>query len=251
MPDNTRGFIARLAQRRYLDRLVASRTGRAHVLNQAAYAEDSDEGVVFDGLLSKVDDPELAKMVRIHAADEKRHAELFREALARNGFDPWPVADGLSLIERLDAALGGFFDGFLEREHPVMDAYLLLQVIEERAVTQFSMMRPAFAKYDPQTAELLDQIARDEERHLKYCVAIARRYAPDAETAAARLAEFRAVESKVFGEMSRANMRHTLEGDMLAIGPLETRIWRRVIGALDRADRPMPSAFAPAYAAAR
>jgi rubrerythrin len=243
--------LARLAFRRYLDRLVASRTGRAHILNQAAFAEDSDEGQVFDVLLAQIDDADLQKMVRIHAADERRHAEMFRDALARNGFEPWAVPPELSLIERLDVALGGFFDGFLDREHPVMDAYLLLQVIEERAVTQFETMRPAFAAHDPQTAELLDSIAADEARHLKYCVAIARRYAPDPQTAAARLAELRAVESRVYAELSRANMRHTIAKDMLAVGPIEKRLWRGVLRLLERADRPMVTPFAQAQAAAR
>lgn len=242
--------IARFAQRRYMDRLIASRVGRAHVLNQAAFAEDSDEGQVFEALLSQIDDPALQKMVRIHAADETRHAEMFREALARNGFEPWDVGPELSLIARLDAALGGFFDGFLEREHPVMDAYLLLQVIEERAVTQFSAMQPAFAEHDPPTAALLESIAADEERHLKYCVAISRRYAPDSNTATARLAELRQVESVVYAELSRANMKHTLANDMLAIGRLEKRIWSSALGLLERRDRPMHTPFATAAATA-
>lgn len=237
---------------RFTDRLIASRAGRAHVLNQAAYAEDADEGQVFDQLLERIDDPELHKMVRVHAADEKRHAEMFRDALARNGFEPWPVPAELSLLERLDAALGGFFDDFTERDHPVMDAYLLLQVIEERAITQFTHMRPAFAAHDPRSAELLDAVARDEERHLKYCVAIARRYAPDPETAAARLGELREVEAKVYAGLARANMRHAIESDLLAVGPIERRLWRGVLRLIERADRPMATPYAtPAVAAAR
>ena len=235
---------------RFTNRLVAAAGGRAHILNQAAYAEDADEGDVFEALLERVDDPELHKMVRIHQTDEKRHAELFREALRRNGFEPYPVPRELSLLERLDAALGGFFESFTEREHPVMDAYILLQVIEERAVTQFSQLRTAFAKYDPQTAELLDEISRDEARHLKYCVAISRRYAPDEETRLQTLAEFRRHEAQVFAELSRANMRHVLEAELPDMSRLELRIWRGILSLLSRANRPVPTPYWDAEPAA-
>jgi len=186
--------------------------------------------------------------VRIHAADEQRHAGMFRDALARNGFEPWSVPAELSLIERLDTAMGGFFDGFADRATPVMDAYLLLQVIEERAITQFTALRPAFAKHDPQTAEMLDEIARDEERHLKYCVAISRRYAPSPEAASAKLSELRSVESVVYAQLARANMRHTIANDMLEIGPIERRIWRGVLATMERRDRPMFTPYSLAAA---
>ena len=242
--------LGRVLFGRFTNRLVASARGRRHILNQAADAEDSDEGQIFEILLDKVDDPELHKLVRIHQADETRHAEMFREALGRNGFSPYPVASELSLLEQLDAALGNFFDTFLEREHPVMEAYLLLQVIEERAVTQFGELQPAFEKFDPQTATVLEQIAKDEERHLKYCVAIAKRYAPDAETAERTLNRFREVEAEVFAKISLANMTKALDDELLDMSPIEMRLWRGLLGLLKRRSQPVRTPFASAARAA-
>ena len=70
-------LIKATAQARFLDRMLAHPRGRAHVLSTVADAEDTDEGAVFDKLVAQVDDPELHKMIRIHQADEKRHAQLF------------------------------------------------------------------------------------------------------------------------------------------------------------------------------
>ena len=79
--------------RLYIESLFATHRGRAHVLNQAAEAEDSDEGQVFEQLLTQVDDPRLHKLIQRHAADEKKHAELFRECVKRQGVEPGPVAE--------------------------------------------------------------------------------------------------------------------------------------------------------------
>src|SRR5262245_5446948 len=94
--------------RRYLGRLLATQPGRAHLLGQLAEAEDSDEGAIFDALLAKVDDPELSRLIRIHQADEKRHAAMFRECVARSGPAVAPAPEETKLLAQLDVALGGF-----------------------------------------------------------------------------------------------------------------------------------------------
>lgn len=233
-----------LLYRRFTHRLVASAQGRRHILNQMAFAEDSDEGAIFDILLERIDDPELHKWVQLHQADERRHAEMFLTALERNGFEAFPVPPELSLLDRLDKALGGFFDTFTQRENPVMEAYLLLQVIEERATTQFTELAPAFERYDPKTAEILVQIAKDEQRHLKYCVAIARRYAPVPEVATATLNQFRDVEAQVFGELSIANIEHALSNELPDMSPLEMRLWKGMLSILKRVNQPLRTPFA-------
>jgi rubrerythrin len=210
-------------QKRFLELLLATPAGRAHVLNTSGDAENSDEARIFDLLLERVDDPELARMIRIHQADEVRHAEMFFDCVRRQGFEPYPVPDQLKLITRLGEAVG---EVDVSDRAGVMRAYVLLQVIEERAITQFGLIEPELRKVDPVSADVVRRIANDEERHLKYCHAIAKRYAPDEATHAATLARTRALEARAFAENSRAHMDWALEHDLLGVGPVRRAFWR-------------------------
>jgi rubrerythrin len=238
-------------RRRYMDRMMASQRGRSFFLAQASRAEDTDEGRFFVELERRVDDPELAKLIRIHRDDEARHARLFREAQGRLGVPLESVPEHLDLVPRLDRALGGFFERMVDDRLSVMEAYLLLQVIEERATTQFSVLEPIARRHDPALADLLAAVTRDEERHLKYCRAIAKRYAPDDATLERTLVHYREVEARVFVEQSRDNMAHTLAQGLLAVGPVEEAAWRGLLGVMRRQRvRPDRTPFATAAAAA-
>jgi len=115
----------------FFESVVRTPKGRALILNQIADAEDNGEAQVFDQALAKVDDSKLAKMIERHRDDEIRHGRLFRECIARTGFDPGPVPAETKLLDRMNRALGGFFDAPIEDTRGVMRAYLILQVIEE------------------------------------------------------------------------------------------------------------------------
>lgn len=221
--------LNRRISRHFLDRLVATGPGRAWILWQASEAESDDEGRFFELLLARVDDAELHRMIRLHQADEERHARLYAECAERAGAPRPTIPAELKLLDRFDRALGGFFAGFEADRRSVMEAYLLLQVLEERAVTQFALLAPAFRRVDPRTSDVIAQIAADEERHLKYCRAISRRYAPDQTTHADTLRHFRDVESRAFAEHARANMRHALERDLLAGPRAERLLWRGLL----------------------
>ncbi len=213
---------------RFITHLLHTAKGRAHVLNQLADAEDSDEVRIFEILLSKVDDPQLAKMIGRHMADEKRHAEMFRECVARQGVAPGPVPEHLKLLPRLDRRLGGLLDREITDGKGIMQAYVLLQVIEERAVTQFAMFEPVFERFDPLTARVLAEIGRDEVRHLKYCHAIARRYAPSAHELAQTLEKYRTVEALAFAETSLENLKYTVALGLVEMNPLELLLYRGI-----------------------
>jgi rubrerythrin len=215
----------------FLRRLVSTPRGRAHVLNLAAEAEDSDEAAIFDQLLSKVDDPELQKMIRIHRDDETRHGAMFRACVERTGVDPGPVPEQLKLIDRINEKLGGFFEQGIQDERHVMEAYALLFVVEQRAIEQFPAMEAAFRRHDPETADTFAAIARDEERHLKYCKAIGKRYAADEKEWLRAVRKYRAVESEAFAENSRANIEYAIETGVLRLRPLE-RLALRAVNAL-------------------
>jgi rubrerythrin len=209
-------------------RLLATPEGRAHVLNQIADAESNGESQVFEHVLAHVDDPKLRKMIEKHQADEVRHEQMFRACLKKTGLDPGPVPSHLKLIDRLDRAVGGFFAQPITDGRGVAEAYLMLQVIEERAVTQFKIFEQAFREIDPEIADTFVAVARDEERHLKYCHAIAKRYAPDDATREATLARFRRLEAQAFADNSAANMQHTFERGWFAGNALVKGFWRAI-----------------------
>lgn len=224
---------------RYFRHVVATPEGRAHVLNQVADAENNGEQAVFDRALAHADDPELARMIQRHQADEVRHAELFRARIPATGVEPPPVPSHLKMIDRLDRALGGFFARPIRDRRDVMEAYLLLQVIEERACTLFPIFEEGFRDVDPVTAGVFAEVSRDEERHLKYCHAIARRYAPSAEVHDRTLRELRRVEARCFAENGFANMRHAVPRGFLDVGPVAAYGWL-ALGAASRVLRPEP-----------
>jgi rubrerythrin len=194
----------------YLRHLASTQAGRGFILSQVADAESSGESQVFEQALAKVDDPQLAGMIRKHQADEIRHAALFLACEARNGLPPRTVPAELKLIDRLDQRLGHPLSRSIESSEGVMRAYLLLQVLEERAISQFEQFIAAFREVDPQTAAVFEEVRADEERHLKYCHAISRRYAPDETTRLSALARMRQAEAEAYRENQAANMQFTM-----------------------------------------
>ncbi len=229
-------------ERSFISHLVATPKGRAHLLNQVADAESNGESKIFDSALALVDDPELRTLIARHAADEVEHARMFEERRDAQGFAIGPAPEHLRLVARLDAKLGGFFARGVRTRRDVMDAYVMLQVVEERACTQFPVFAEAFRTVDPGTARTFDSVAKDEERHLKYCRAIAKRYAPSDVTYAATLAEMRASEAEVFVENTRAGLAWVLDGGYTDLSPLGRAGWRSlaVVGRVLETSRPTP-----------
>jgi rubrerythrin len=213
---------------RFMNKLLATAEGRGHVLGLLADAESRGEAEVFDRTLSKVDDPQLQKMIEKHRADEIRHAKMFRACQARIGAPVPPPPRELDVLADLDEALGGVMSRPITDGSGVMEAYALLQVIEERALAQFPLLEHAFRKIDPETADTFVQIARDEQRHLRYCVAIARRYAPDEQTRLETVARFRRVEAEVFRAHQRQNQRYVFANGWFKAGRLEKLLWQMV-----------------------
>ncbi len=224
---------------RFIDRVITSPEGRAHLLNQCADAEGNGENGFFEHILAHVDDPALHKMIAKHRDDELRHEQLFLAARDKTGIDPGPVPNELKLIDRLDRAVGGFFSRPIRDRRDLMQAYLMLQVIEERALTQFALFELAFRGVDAETADVIEEIARDEDRHLKYCHAIARRYAPDERTHLNTLRELRQLEARCFAENGRANMEHLFDRGWVAVNPVEKWFWKAVNGLSARTEPPL------------
>lgn len=123
-----------------------------------------------------VEDPILRRRFFAHAKDEVRHASLFRTrglALRRNLDRPGPdhvPGDGLLPGER----------GFdrLEVEAETMPALLAFIHLSERAASHSFAAYGAVLGHDPETRAVIQQIARDEEGHMRYSRAELIRIAP-------------------------------------------------------------------------
>ena len=219
---------------RFLDRVVGNPDGHAFILAFLAYAEESDEAGIFDNLLARVDDPELGKLVRRHRDDEENHARLLRGCLARTGILPLPIPPELRYIDRLDRMAGGFAADFVVGKRGVMEAYVLLQVIEERGVRQFPFIARALDRVDRESAAVLRGIIRDEERHVRYARAVARRYAADAASYDRMLRRYREIEARAFADHNRALTRFTLDNELLAVAGVEKLLWRALAALEER-----------------
>src|SRR5437588_573618 len=211
---------------RYMKKLFASAEGRAHVLAQAADGESSGESAIFENALAQVDDPELQRVISRHREDELRHERLFRERLAAQNAD-YTLQEELRLVPRVDREAGGVVDRPVRDSRGVLEAYSFLQSLEERAVFSFGLFIRAFEAVDPETARVVGEVLEDEKRHLKYCVAIARRYARDEEERLEVLQRMRAAEARAFHANQMANLEYPLAKGWIG-GPIETRFRRAV-----------------------
>src|SRR5258706_10436481 len=211
---------------RYMKKLFASPEGRAHVLAQTADGESSGESAIFTNALAQADDPELQRVIRRHREDELRHERLFRERLAAQKAH-YELPEELRLVPRVDRAAGGVVDRPIHDARGVLEAYALLQALEERAVFSFGMFIRAIEGFDPQTSRLMTEVLEDEKRHLKYCVAVSKRYAKSEEERLEVLARMRDAEARAFKENQMANMNFSLGKGWIG-GPIETALWRAV-----------------------
>lgn len=220
--------------RSFFRSLVSHPAGRAHVLSLMVSAEEGDESGVFDQLVRKADDAELEKLVRRHQDDERRHAEMYRACLTRNGLDFAPVPDDLMIIRQVGREAGGLFAVGAETgaapitsREDVMNTYALLLAIEERGVQRFPLIGAEFRRIgDTETADTFDRVTEDERRHTKYCRAIGRRYAPDDATWNAAVTKYAATEARAFARVGVASIAHALDRGL---------VWRRLPKPLSRA----------------
>ena len=194
----------------FLHRLAATPAGREHMLSIAVEAEEGDEGHIFDQLADRVDDPKLRSLVIRHRDDEVRHAQLYRDCLARLGFELQPIPDELKLIKHIATTTGGLEHG-VRTSDDVVATYAMLHAIEERGVEQFPLIAEAFRSVDPETADVYLRVTRDERGHVRYCDTIGRHYAPDDATWEFIVAHARTLETAAFEAVTDADRRYCVE----------------------------------------
>ena len=222
--------IASLVEKQFLKQLASTPRGRATLLAQVARSEGSDgETGVFDHILASVDDEEVLKLVRLHQSDEARHEQLFLARCHAQGEAPLLTPKSTDLLVCLDKHTN-FRSCPVNGRYGVYQAYLLLQVLEERALRQFQGMSAAFANAgDHETVAVFTEVAADEARHLKYCHAITKRYAPTELARREGLAMLRRLEVEVFAETQRANF-HVI----VSAGLVDGAIWRFLLGKVEQ-----------------
>lgn len=195
--------------------MASTAAGRAHLLTLVANSERNDEGRIFAALAKRENDPWLARVVRRHSDDEERHAGLLEARIAANGSGRPELPASLDLLGLLDTALDGLMSRPISSRDDVMRAYLLLQVLEERAISQLPLFIEAFAEVDPETSAVFEVLLRDEQRHLGYCHAIARKYAPSLAVHDETLTHLRQVEARVFARGTMINLKYVLDRGLL------------------------------------
>src|SRR4051812_26664925 len=117
---------------RYMKHLFSTPEGRAHVLAQAADSESSGEAAIFEQTLKRAEDPDLQRLIGRHRDDELRHEQLFRSRIRAQGVPEPEVPEELKLIGRIDRKLGGILGRPITGPRGVLEAYSLLQALEER-----------------------------------------------------------------------------------------------------------------------
>jgi hypothetical protein len=226
-------LISRTVGARFLSRLAATARGRAFMLKFLLGAEQADEAGVFDHLVARVEDAELNRLVRKHRDDETRHATLFAGRLEGLGVTDLP--EPVPVIPFIDRELGGFQASFVADRHGVMEAYLLLQVIEERGAAHYPLFADAIEPHDPATAALIRDVARDEVLHVKYAAAISRRYAPSEQILAQQLARMRTAEARAYRAHGDAFLVQAVDAGLV------TGLLWRLLALVSRRQLPPPA----------
>jgi rubrerythrin len=228
----------------FMNQVAETKEGRAWILTQMADAEGGEGGElqVFEALEAYVDDEKLQKMITIHKDDELRHEALFRERVAALGVPSPIIPREQKLLLRLDDAVQ-IFKKPIASDAAVLDAYLVLLVVEERATAQFAMTKRVFEKRgDHETARVLDEVERDEARHLKYCHAITKRYAANESERQKRIDEIRTLEARIFLENGRGNVRYALERGFIQSAPWRA-FWKTLQALTAKRSLIPPTAF--------
>ncbi|MEM1451870.1 MAG: ferritin-like domain-containing protein [Planctomycetota bacterium] len=165
-----------LARRR--DRAAWADPRRRLLTLESFAATEEDGGQDLVAAARRVTDPDLRAHVERHAADELRHARMFRDrarevaaelALSEDAGErpdrPYDLSRGRPGLEQ-DAH--GFFSGGLYDELGEVEYVAMLHVAESRAADLFAHHLDLVRGDDPATAEVFEAILRDEKYHMAY-----------------------------------------------------------------------------------
>lgn len=190
------------------------------LLTLESFAETEEDGgkdLVAAG--KRITDAEILGHLQRHAADELRHARMFRERAAEVA-----AAQGRHLGTK-DEEMGraydlsgrrapeevnshGFFQAGLFDEMGEVGYIAMVHVAEKRAAQIFERhARAARAAQDPQTAEIFSSILRDEKYHVAWTGTVLERWRGEGRAAEVDRAESRARRGRLMDAWRRVGLR--------------------------------------------
>ncbi len=169
------------ARRRY--RAVWSSPARKRATLELFARTEADGARDVAAAARRTRDPWLHEHLTRHAADEERHAALFREraaVLAASAAARVPSPTGLERAFDLDAGRAdldthGFLQAGLYDELGEVAYLAMLHVAEKRAAALFRLHRDLLDG-DPDTQAIFDSILRDEAYHVAYTGQVLKRW---------------------------------------------------------------------------
>ncbi len=143
-------------------------------------------------LMSHLDDPDSQVKLSLHLADETRHAWLWTKRITDLGGAPAKVADGYQTRIGLRVV-----------PRNLIDILALTVVVEERSYQRYTehVQRPGV---DPETADLLREVTKDEKWHIAWIKAKLEEVATaqgDPKRADDALERYRDIDRQVYGEL--------------------------------------------------
>lgn len=201
----------------FWSRLAATPQGRRHIYSFALAAEEGDEHGVFDLLAESVAAAEHKKLIRVHQADEERHAGLFRECLQRMGASAEEIPHELRIIRRMGSA----FSAESDASGRVVELYAMLRAIEVRGVEQFPIIAEALRPYDAFGADIFLRVARDEKRHVGFCDIVGGKEAASPGAWQEKVNHYSAMERRAFFTHGLVSLRHAIRGELIVTSPVE------------------------------
>jgi len=198
----------------FWSRLAATPQGRRHIYSFVIAAEEGDEHGVFDLLAERIENMELKKLVRVHQADEERHAGLFKACLERMGATQETIPPELLIIRRMGGKFG-------DNNADAIELYAMLRAIEVRGVEQFPIIADALRPYDSFGADTFLAVAADEKKHVGFCDRIGSREARSEAVWQAAVAKYEEIEKFAFLEHGIVSLRYAIQQRLFEPGLVE------------------------------
>ncbi len=203
-----------MSNRRALRALWADPLRKIRTLDSFSKTEE-DGGLDLSAAARCVGDPELRRSLELHAADERRHAELFRtraaELRSQTAALPEPSQETLRAY---DLARGrssseqdahGFFTAGLCDELGEVAYVAMLHVAEKRAAALFADHHAAVD--DEKTRAIFAEILVDEKFHISYTGNFLKRWKKEGRGSEVKAALRRAKGSRFIGAWKRFGVR--------------------------------------------